>query len=90
MFPTAAQELKSAGRRESYPEKDEQRTGSAIEPLRDGLIPAQSLAETGSEPGENQAPDRAGGHKGEPEHEESGDLHAGSGIDELGKKCEKE
>ena len=76
--------------RETDSEKNEKRAGGAVQPLRNRFTFAQALAEDRREPRENETPNRSGGDKAEPEHDEGRDFHVRCGIDELREKREKE
>src|SRR5437879_2735457 len=75
---------------EAHAQKNKKRASGAVEPLRDGFICSQTLAESGSEPREVKAPDCAGRYKCETEEKKRQDLCARCRIDELRKESEKE
>jgi hypothetical protein len=64
-----AKSTSSLRRGETETEKNKERAGSSIEPLRDRFVRSQSFAKSGSKPGEHETPDCASSHKGETEHQ---------------------
>jgi hypothetical protein len=74
---------------ETQTEEDKERAGCSIEPLRNRFVCPQSFAKSGSKPREHEAPDCAGGHKCETEHQKRQHFDVRCRVDELRKKREK-
>jgi hypothetical protein len=75
--------------RETRAKENKEGTDGSIHPLPHCFTRAQSVAEGGRKPRQDEAPDRAGCHKREPERYKGQDLIVGSRVDELWEKREK-
>ena len=90
LSPTPLTRSRSSLRcRETRAKENKKCTDGSIDPLPDCFTRAQSVAERGGKPRQDEAPDCAGCHKREPERYKGQDLIVGCRVDELRKKGEK-